>query len=162
MQRYASYSFYINIGVVLTTQTLCTILLGSHPAILFSSNCYCFPFFYPFLFTSPLFFLYFTHFFPSTSKRLSSFYKVIRERACWRQVGGPRKNGDFNAFLLGAVTMALICRNCGNEKGNLAAYSSSCHPSSKYLNGMETTLLQNLTYSCSTKTMSQLPPGTRA
>jgi hypothetical protein len=28
------------------------------------------------------------------------FFKVIRERACWRQVGGPRKNGDFNSFLL--------------------------------------------------------------
>jgi hypothetical protein len=44
-----------------------------------------------------------------------------------------------NTILLGAMTMALICQNCGNEKGNLAAYSSSCHPSSQYLNGMETT-----------------------
>jgi hypothetical protein len=36
--------------------------------------------------------------------------------------------------------MALICQNCGKEKGNLAAaYSSSCHPSSQYLNSMETT-----------------------
>jgi hypothetical protein len=50
--------------------------------------------------------------------------------ACWHQVGGPQKIGDLNAFLLGAMTMVLICQNCGNEKGNLAAYSSSCHPSS--------------------------------
>jgi hypothetical protein len=70
---------------------------------------------------------------------MMSSYKVIRERACWRQVGGLQKNGDFNTILLGTMTMALICQNCRNEKGNLAAYSSSCHPSSQYLNGMETT-----------------------
>jgi hypothetical protein len=29
-----------------------------------------------------------------------SFYKVIRERACWHQVGGPQKNGDFMPFFL--------------------------------------------------------------
>jgi hypothetical protein len=86
-----------------------------------------------------------------------SFYKVIRERACWGQVGGPQKNGDFNAFLLGTVTMALICQNCGNKKGNLAAYSSSCHPSSQFLNGMETTSLQNLMYSCLTKMVTVVP-----
>ncbi len=69
MQSYASYSFYINIGVVLTTQTLCTILLGSHPAILFS-NCYCFPFFTIFSLLLHYFSSTLPCFFPSTSKRL--------------------------------------------------------------------------------------------
>jgi hypothetical protein len=106
MQSYASYSYLVVILIYYCIYCTLFILLPMS-----FSNCHCFPFLHPFLFTSPPFFLYFTQFsslnFPASL--------VFEGTAC-----GLRKGWSYHGDLSWASRQScpyifLVCagKRCG-------------------------------------------------